>query len=124
MTNPIEASGAGVSQADFLKLFMQELTYQDPLKPLDNREFMAQMAGFAALQEAQASSNSLQILTGLTNVNLSLMLLGKNITVKGYGGEGKINRVNLVPNSAPTLDVTIDDKHPTIQLTDISSIGY
>ena len=34
----------GVNQTDYMKLFMQELTYQDPLKPVDNREFMAQMA--------------------------------------------------------------------------------
>ena len=36
-----------------MKLFTQELTYQDPLKPIDNREFMAQMAQFSALQQAK-----------------------------------------------------------------------
>ena len=57
MTDPVNATG--VNQADYLKLFMQELTYQDPLKPVDNREFMAQMAQFSSLQEARTTNEHL-----------------------------------------------------------------
>ncbi|KTD26827.1 flagellar hook capping FlgD N-terminal domain-containing protein [Legionella israelensis] len=60
MTDAIEStSSTSINQADYLKLFMQELTYQDPLKPVDNKEFMAQMAQFSMLQEAQASKELL-----------------------------------------------------------------
>src|SRR5688572_24913911 len=80
MTDAIDPTqGSGVNQADYLKLFMQELTYQDPLKPIDNKEFMAQMAQFSALQEAQVTSKSLVQLLSMTSANQSLMLLGKTV---------------------------------------------
>ena len=84
MTDSIQPSaGTDVNQADYLKLFMQELTYQDPLKPIDNREFMAQMAQFSALQQAQTTNDSLSQLLGMTSANQSLMMLGKTVKIKG-----------------------------------------
>ena len=32
-----------VTQADFLKLLVTQLSFQDPLKPVDNQQFLAQM---------------------------------------------------------------------------------
>ena len=39
----------GMNQEDFLKILLTQLTYQDPMKPMDNQEFMAQMAQFTSL---------------------------------------------------------------------------
>ncbi|MCW0218339.1 MAG: hypothetical protein OJI67_08460, partial [Prosthecobacter sp.] len=74
---------SGVNQSDYMKLFMQELTYQDPLKPVDNREFMAQMAQFSALEQAQTSSELLGKLAGMTSGTQSLMLIGKSVKFAG-----------------------------------------
>ncbi|MDA4942885.1 flagellar hook capping protein, partial [Acinetobacter baumannii] len=38
-----EVSRSNLSQNDFIKLFMTELTFQYPLEPINNREFLAQM---------------------------------------------------------------------------------
>jgi flagellar basal-body rod modification protein FlgD len=114
---------ANISQADYLKLFMQELTYQDPLNPIDNRDFMAQMAQFSALQEAQATSNSLQVLAALVNEQLSLTLLGKKVRLTENGQEGVVHRIEFLPHSAPTLEVLVAGKLLTIPLTDIQSVA-
>lgn len=76
----------GVSQADYMNLFMMELNYQDPLKPIDNREFMAQMAQFSALESAQESSKALSEIDAMTRANQSLMLLGKEVGLKEDNG--------------------------------------
>ena len=41
---------------DFLKLLVTQLQYQDPLNPMDDKEFIAQMAQFSALEQMQNMS--------------------------------------------------------------------
>lgn len=112
----------GVNQTDFLKLFMQELTYQDPLKPIDNREFMAQMAQFSALQESQATNESLNILISLTDGNRSLMMLGKHVKIRGSDEEGKVYQIQFPDNSPPKLMIEINGSFQEKLLTDISHV--
>jgi flagellar basal-body rod modification protein FlgD len=124
MTDAIDATkGSGVNQTDYLKLFMQELTYQDPLKPIDNREFMAQMAQFSALQEAQASSKSLDMLVSMTNSNQSLMLLGKNVKVAGSDESIKIEGVQFLDQQPPKLMVTMNGGQVLKELKEITQVN-
>ena len=38
-----------IDQEDFIKLFLSQLQFQDPLEPVDNREFLSQLAQFSNL---------------------------------------------------------------------------
>ncbi len=49
---------------DFLKLLITELRYQDPMNPLNDREFIAQMAQFTSLEQLQNMNKLLEIFTG------------------------------------------------------------
>jgi len=48
---------------DFLQLLLKQLAYQDPLSPMEDKEFIAQMAQFSSLEQITAMSQSLTTLS-------------------------------------------------------------
>ena len=42
---------AYVGTPDFLKILLTQLRFQDPLKPVDNEQFVAQLAQFSSLEQ-------------------------------------------------------------------------
>lgn len=92
-TAPIGAAPAstdlqanGIGMQDFLKILLTQLTYQDPLKPMDNQEFLAQMAQFTALGQSQQLNTKIDQLLSTQAAVQSLGLLGRTIDVSTDGG--------------------------------------
>jgi flagellar basal-body rod modification protein FlgD len=52
-----------LGQEDFLQLMMKQLEYQDPLSPMEDKEFIAQMAQFSSLKEITAMNQSITTLS-------------------------------------------------------------
>jgi flagellar basal-body rod modification protein FlgD len=50
LTNQTSAKGKSLGQADFLKLMTTQLQNQDPMKPMENGDFLAQIAQFSTVQ--------------------------------------------------------------------------
>ncbi len=75
---------------DFLKLFLIKLQYQDPLSPIEDHDFAAQLAIFSQLDEARAMSSALQaILDHLSSRGFTseLNLLGHYLFIETEEGE-------------------------------------
>ena len=68
-----------LNQDDFIKLFLSELNFQDPLEPVDNKEFLAQMAQFANIEQTRQTSENIQNLVLLNSTEQSVGLLGRNV---------------------------------------------
>ena len=68
-----QLSGQGVDRQAFLNLLVTQLKNQDPFEPVANEQFLAQLATFSQLEEAQ-STNSL--LSDLLRVNSADLALG------------------------------------------------
>ncbi|CAM4394757.1 MAG: hypothetical protein LEGION0403_FIIPPAGN_00795 [Legionella sp.] len=120
MTEPVEAVSMG--QDEYMKLFMQELTYQDPLKPIDNREFMAQMAQFSSLQQAVGTNSGVQQLLKLAEENRGINLLGRKVKIDGQALSGEVKSVLLQQNGAIEIMVFVGNEHIKAKLDQVLEV--
>jgi flagellar basal-body rod modification protein FlgD len=78
----------------FLKLLVTELRHQDPTQPMENKEFISQMAQFSALEQMTNVNKSVQQLNKTSRSAEAYSLLGKNVKafdpVSGIKVEGLV----------------------------------
>ena len=111
-TSPVAATSASSSAAsltiqDFLKVLLTQLTYQDPLKPLDNQQFMAQIAQFTTLEQAQQTNSGITQLVANQAALSSVGLIGRAVDVTTTTGPvtGTVSALSLA-GSTPQLTIT------------------
>jgi flagellar basal-body rod modification protein FlgD len=105
---------------DFLKLLTVQLRYQDPLNPLENTEFIAQMAQFTSLEQLQNMSSALERsadsqtrLHDMAEDNLATSLIGRSIEVPtseiSFDGASATTMSYQVPAGAVAAQARIVD---------------
>jgi len=72
----------GLNFQSLLKIILTQLTYQDPLKPVDNTEFVSQLAQFSQLQQSQTLNDQVSTLLAAQAATQATGLLGKTVDVK------------------------------------------
>lgn len=89
---------AGLSMDDLLKILMTELTYQDPLKPVENKDFLTQMAQFSSLDTTRQLNDNIEKMLSLQSLNQTVGLLGKTVdaTKDGVIVSGQVTALQLV----------------------------
>ncbi|WP_322401998.1 flagellar hook capping FlgD N-terminal domain-containing protein [Massilia luteola] len=100
-----QSSNIGIE--DFLKILSAQLNNQDPLKPVDNTEFVAQIAQFASLEQSRELNSKIDSLLSSQASTQSIGLLGKTIDAN-FGGQLLTGRVSALSMTSgqPTLTVT------------------
>lgn len=119
---------------DFLKLLMTQLANQDPLSPMQDKDFIAQMAQFSSLEQMQNLGKSMETLTETQTrgalVSQATALIGRDVKIQVQTGQdqdgnptytsisGKVDKVKLA-GGVPTL--VIGDKE--YQLADVLEVA-
>lgn len=86
------AASDRLGKMDFLQILITQLRYQDPLKPVDDREFAAQLAQFSALEQMTEQ-------TRWARMTYALGLVGQQVTymeAKGGLGAGVVTALKMV----------------------------
>lgn len=124
-TTATNDSNNAISQDEFVKLFLAQLNFQDPLEPVDNREFLTQMAQFSQLELARSQDTSLGNLVLFKSADHGISLLGKTVeaTINQTNFSGTVNAVNITEFGAKVSIETTDGANITdISLSDITVI--
>ncbi|HXF88971.1 MAG TPA: flagellar hook capping FlgD N-terminal domain-containing protein [Xanthobacteraceae bacterium] len=97
---------AGLGQEDFLKILLTQLSFQDPLKPLDNQEFIAQIAQFSGLELNRQFNEKTDTLLAFQSATQAIGLIGKTVEVSTSTGS-EIGTVTTVTfrNGTPALTI-------------------
>ncbi|HEY1366258.1 MAG TPA: flagellar hook assembly protein FlgD [Gaiellaceae bacterium] len=75
-TNP----NATLGKDDFLKLLVTQLQHQDPMSPMDDKDFMGQMAQFSSLEQMTNMATNLSELEYSNQLSQSVSLIGHTVT--------------------------------------------
>jgi flagellar basal-body rod modification protein FlgD len=116
-------SAFGLSFESLLKIILTQLTYQDPLKPMDNFQFVSQLAQFSQIQLGQTTNDRLQSMaTAQANLQAA-SLLGRTVDVPAGNAviSGKVISIAF-ENGDPRITVETADKK-TISNISIGSIA-
>lgn len=65
-SSQVAETTSDVDKNDFLKLLVAQLEHQDPLSPMKNEEFIAQLATFSSLEQLIAINQGIEELVELT----------------------------------------------------------
>jgi flagellar basal-body rod modification protein FlgD len=110
------ARGTTLGQKDFLTLLTAQLRNQDPLKPLENTEFLGQMAQFSTVAGIDRLNETLGGHgAGLRDMRVAMAanMLGHSVLVPGSvarpGPDGTIRGAVDLPQSVEALVVTYAD---------------
>ena len=98
---------------DFLQLLVTQLQHQDPLAPMEDKDFIAQMAQFTSLEQMKNMNNAVQITQATSYI-------GKQVTwadSQGTEQTGIVTAIRIV-NSEPKVMIGAE----AIELKKIMSV--
>lgn len=118
-------AGAEGDKQMFLELLVAQLRYQDPLKPTDSAQFLAQTAQFNALEKMQEVADQTSALLSAQVSFGAAGLVGKDVTYLDAAGveqTGQVSGVRFGPEG-PTLDVGGTSVSLAAVQTIVSAVG-
>jgi flagellar basal-body rod modification protein FlgD len=81
-------SNYSLGKDDFLRILVAQLRHQDPMQPMEDKEFIAQMAMFSNVEQIYNMTQELRWLRQA--MGISSDLIGKSIVWLEYDSNGKL----------------------------------
>lgn len=98
---------AGINEQDFIKLFVSELQFQDPMQPLDNSQFLTQLAQFVSIEQQSEEVTGINNLLTLNSSDQSLGLLSHSVEVANADGSTIAGKVTGIQYGANGVQMTV-----------------
>lgn len=112
---------AGLDQDAFFKLLVTQLSNQDPMNPMEDREFISQMAQFSSVNYMKNISHEMQNFIRSSESSLAFSLLGNHVEA--------VDLVTQLPISGEVSSVFFEGGRPflrvgnkTVSVDDVSAV--
>lgn len=111
-----EAPDNNLGKDDFLRILMAQLQNQDPTNPMDDREFISQLAQFSALEQTMNMATAINQLVQSQQFNPIVQhshLIGKTVSYRNYDQEAD----KWLPlQSSKVVAVGLEEGYAVLQL--------
>jgi flagellar basal-body rod modification protein FlgD len=110
-----------LGQDDFLKLVIAKLANQDPLKPQEDTEFIAQMAQFTTLEQTKSMQSDIAQMRAQQQVLQGMSLLNRQVAVSKGDGTSFVGVVDKLEMEGDSLKLVIGGQK--YDLKDVVEVG-
>jgi flagellar basal-body rod modification protein FlgD len=90
-----QTAGPAIDYQSFLKLLMAEMKNQDPTKPMDSTEYVAQLATFSQVEQSVQTNSKLDQLLQTSALAQAGNIIGHTITSADGNTTGTVSSVRL-----------------------------
>lgn len=118
----------GMNKDDFMKLFIAQLQFQDPLKPQDPSAMLDQLSQLSLVEQSYNNNTTMNNLLTAQNNSISLSavsFIGKDVKANGnvatFDGSSSTALEFNLPGSASSVNIAIMDSSGSIVKT--ASLG-
>lgn len=105
--NGVQAKSIG--QQDFIRLFVSELQFQDPMQPLDNSQFLLQMSQFESIELSGETNQGIQDMLSMNSSSQSVTLLNHAVAVTGSDGTSSAGKISAVNFTTGGVQLSVTD---------------
>jgi flagellar basal-body rod modification protein FlgD len=136
MTSPVDGVGTTYATAStsvdrpdqmgkdtFLKLLVAQMRFQDPSKPVDSSQMMAQTATFSQVEKLEQIATQNAALLVLQEASTAGALVGRTVSYTGTDGEtvtGKVSAVRLASADQEAVATVAGKQVPVGRITEIA----
>jgi flagellar basal-body rod modification protein FlgD len=106
-TDPSQLPNSGINEQDFIQLFVSELQFQDPMQPLDNSQFLTQLAQFVGIEQQSEEVTGINNLATLDSSDQTLALLSHTVQVSNADGSTTTGQVSGIQYSTNGVELTV-----------------
>jgi flagellar basal-body rod modification protein FlgD len=99
-----------LGQNDFLKLLAAQFQAQDPMKPMEDTTFIAQMAQFSSLEQSKTMATDMAALRSDQQRTAANSYLGHRVTVDAGKGATESGDVQAIDASGAQPQLVINGK--------------
>jgi len=102
---PSAPQSATLDYSAFLQLLIAEMKNQDPTKPMDSAQYVAQLASFSGVEQAVKTNAKLDSLMSTMALTQAEGFVGRTVTSADGGVTGKVVSVRVTSDGGmATLD--------------------
>ncbi len=99
-----------MGKEEFMRLLITQLSAQDPLNPMDSKEFVVQLSQFASLEQLTnlgSKMDDLVAISGASNAANAVTLLGKEVRTLGNSVKGEDTVYYDLSNNAKSVRIEV-----------------